>query len=142
MGGFGSEYDLEKAGYFSVGEDPLTQEDRKRIMFSAQEGEEVLEEEYKKFDLLKAEKAIKNDENARPILEFIRNSVFTVLGRQGTPIITSDDTVLNRKEIKEAEAMFKQIEDEFKREHNPEYAKNEKWMLELLQQNSRYPNIF
>jgi hypothetical protein len=54
MGGYGCEYDLFKGGYASIDENPS-------------------------IETLRAEIAIRNDEKAQPVWEFVRDSVFPVL---------------------------------------------------------------
>lgn len=75
MGGFGSEAALGKAGITSVEETPAV-------------------------TTIRAEIAVKNDKEAIPVDGFIRDSVFTVLGKDGVPEITIDDAVLEKGEKK------------------------------------------
>jgi len=73
MGGFGSEYDLEKAGYTSVEEDSLSYEERLKM---------VGESGYLEYDLEEEENKIKNDKDAEQVNEAsldVKDSVFPVL---------------------------------------------------------------
>jgi hypothetical protein len=136
MGGFGSEYDLEKGGFLSVGEDSLSYEDRIKM---------VAESGYLGYDLEKEEDFIKNDKKAKPVdWVLVRNSVFTVLNMNGIPEITLDDERLerleNRKEIKRRARNIQEIKHQRLMKEDPEYAEEQKHIqnIQLALSNEYY----
>ena len=98
MGGFGSEYDLEKAGFPNVGGDVLTDEDRLKMVrpymwdnSGSAEKIGVLLAEYNSVDLSEAEESLRKDKKIKPVDWLpVRNSVFTVLKLDGTTEITNE----------------------------------------------------
>ncbi len=95
---------------------------------SVEKKEKILLEEYKEYSLSKEEDLIRYDKKAKSVDGLpVRNSVFTVLDRQGFPIITEDQSILDRADAKEAERERKQIEHQAKMKNDPEYAR--KWEI-------------
>ncbi len=127
MGGSGSEYDLAKAGFLSVGEDSLSYEER--IKMAAESG-------YLGYDLEKEEDFIKNDKEAKPVDWMpVRNSVFTVLNMKGTPEITINDERLEqldkRKEVRKRAKNIQEIRHKRLMEEDPAYAEEQRFIQEI-----------
>lgn len=87
---------------------------------SIEEKEKILQEEFAKYSLSKEDDLIKHDKKAIPVDWFpVRESVFTVLGKQGgRPVITEDQSIIDRADAREE----KRVENE--RIHQERLAKD------------------
>ena len=142
MGALGSERDLAKAGYTSVGEDSLTDNDRLKILrphrwdnLSLEKQLECLLSEFDTVTLKEAEDSLKTDktiESAETDWLESRNSVFTVLGQQSTPIITKDQSIIDKADARKAKQKAKEIEHQKKMENDSEYANKWKMREEMM----------
>ncbi len=91
---------------------------------SVEEKEEILLEEYEKYSLSKEENLIRHDKKAKSVDWFpIRESVFTVLGKQGgSPVITKDQSVIDRSEAKKTRRKEQNRIHLERMKNDPEYA--------------------